>query len=172
MSQRIQTSPEAAKVPVDNSVQAILNYIVRSSEKPVIYTYDPPPGIPRSTGTTEPKTVPIRSGRFKRNLSLDREGFQLVRHQSAVCDFYDRDEVEQVYYPEIEILLKQTTGAEKVLVFERFATLSCQSGLKKTLANTSGLCTTIIPPLLARGGLAIICRSRRVSNDCTVISPK
>ena len=33
-------------------------------------------------------------------------------------DFYDRVEVEKVYYPEIEALLKEATGAEKVVVFD------------------------------------------------------
>jgi hypothetical protein len=70
------------------------------------------------TGTPEPKTVLIRNARLERDLALDRQGFQLVRHQSAVRDFYDRDEVEKVYYPEIEILLKKTTGAERVAVFD------------------------------------------------------
>jgi hypothetical protein len=51
-------------------------------------------------------------------LSLDKEGFQLVRHETAVQDFYDRAEVEKSYYPEIEALLKEATGAEKVVVFD------------------------------------------------------
>jgi hypothetical protein len=35
-----------------------------------------------------------------------------------VRDFYDRAEVETVYYPEVELLLKKATGAEKVVVFD------------------------------------------------------
>ena len=40
-------------------------------------------------------------------LSLDREGFVLLRHGTAVADFYDDDQVERVYHPEIEALLRR-----------------------------------------------------------------
>ena len=52
------------------------------------------------------------------DLSLDREGFILRQTRSAVSDFYDSDEVNSVYNPEVERLVKQETGAEKVLVFD------------------------------------------------------
>jgi len=62
--------------------------------------------------------VLIRNSRFGEEPSLDRQGFRLVRQQTAVRDFYDREEVKKVYYPEIEVLLKEVTGAEKVVVFD------------------------------------------------------
>ena len=95
-----------------------MNYFVDASEKPGIYTFEPPPGIPRTTGKTEPRSVLIRNARLGEELSLDRQGFQLVRQETAVLDFYDRTEVETVYYPETEALLKEATGAEKVMVFD------------------------------------------------------
>ena len=49
--------------------------------------------------------------------SLDREGFTLVEHHSAVANFYDADEVRRVYYPELIELLKRSTGASKVVIF-------------------------------------------------------
>src|SRR6266851_7070981 len=102
-------------------VQATLNYLVDASEKPVIYTYEPPPGIPKTTGKFESRSVLIRNARLGEELSLDRQGFQLVRQETAVRDFYDRAEVEKVDYPEIEVLLKEVTGAEKVVVFDHRA---------------------------------------------------
>jgi hypothetical protein len=51
-------------------------------------------------------------------LSLDEEGFELVRRPTAVKDFYDDREVKEVYYPEIEALLKAATGGEKVITFD------------------------------------------------------
>ena len=51
-------------------------------------------------------------------LSLDREGFILRRSASAVSDFYDTGEVSAVYDPEVERLVKQETGAEKVVIFD------------------------------------------------------
>ena len=47
-------------------------------------------------------------------LSLDREGFVLLRRPSAVKNFRDPEEVKRVYVPEIEVMLKEITGASKV----------------------------------------------------------
>jgi len=102
-----------------NAVEASLNYITESSEKPVYYAYEPPPGVPRQTGRFVPQPVSIRDARpVLGELSLDRQGFELVRHDTAVTDFYDRDEVQRVYYPEVDRLLKQATGCSKVVIFD------------------------------------------------------
>ncbi|MBV8056114.1 MAG: methyltransferase [Deltaproteobacteria bacterium] len=100
-------------------LEASLNYIAESSEKPVYYAYEPPPGILRQTGQFAPQSVPIQNGRALVNqLSLDKQGFELVNHETAVGDFYDREEVQRVYYSEIERLLKDATGASKVVIFD------------------------------------------------------
>lgn len=118
MSELSETEISAETLRDDGLVAAILNYVAESSEKPVIYTYEPPAGTPHATGKTEPKPVVIRNARLESELSLDTKGFQLVRQSTAVHDFYDHAEVEKIYYPEVELLLKQTTGADKVVVFD------------------------------------------------------
>jgi len=51
----------------------------------------------------EPHSVPIHDIRpIGDTVSLDREGFALVRQNSSVKDFYDEDEVRSVYYPEAD----------------------------------------------------------------------
>jgi hypothetical protein len=42
----------------------------------------------------------------------------LVPHISSVKNFYDSDEVKRVYYPEMERLVRASTGAARVLVFD------------------------------------------------------
>ena len=94
-------------------------YLVDTGKRPV--TYNPPPGSgpPRRDGEYSPYTVPIHDGRaIARDLSLDRQGFVLTRHDTAVSDFYDDEEVRAVYYPEIERLVKSATGASRVHVFD------------------------------------------------------
>ena len=118
MNQVTEGHVSAGNIPVESFVQAALNYLVDGSERPAIYTYEPPPGTPKTTGKFEPRPVLIRDVRLGEEPSLDRQGFQLVHHQTAIRDFYDREEVEKVYYPEIEVLLKEATGAEKVVVFD------------------------------------------------------
>ena len=101
------------------AIEASLNYIAESNEKPVYYAYEPPPGTPRVTGKFVAQTVVIRNAReVVGGLSLDKEGFQLALQESAVQDFYDQEEVKSTYYPEVERLLKEATGAEKVVIFD------------------------------------------------------
>jgi hypothetical protein len=70
-------------------------------------------------GDRRPQSVPIYDGRAElRQLSLDRQGFELRHQETAVANFYDVAEVCAVYYPEVERLLKVATGATKVMVFE------------------------------------------------------
>jgi hypothetical protein len=102
-----------------STVEASLNYITESSEKPVYYAYEPPAGTPRVTGTFVAQTVPIRNAReVVDDLSLDKQGFELTHQETAVQDFYDQEEVKRIYYPEVERLLKEATGAEKVVIFD------------------------------------------------------
>jgi len=51
-------------------------------------------------------------------LSLERTGFVLVDHKTAVANFFDEQEVKSVYFPEIERLIKQTSGASRVVIFD------------------------------------------------------
>lgn len=101
------------------SVDANLTYLTPMAEKPINYTYEPPTGIPRSNGTHQTHKLPIYNARsISENILLDREGFAFTEHQTHVNDFYDEDEVRRVYYPEAEQLLKEVTGATKVVIFD------------------------------------------------------
>ena len=84
-------------------VEGILNYLAPMPEKPMNLAYDPPPGVPRSTGVPEPHRMTIYDARpVAAQLSLDSEGLALFEHKSAMRDFYDEDELRRVYYPEAE----------------------------------------------------------------------
>ena len=89
------------------------------AERPRNYTFDPPPGVPRSNSTHEAHTVAIHDARpLASEISLDREGFAVLHQQSAVRDFWDEDEVRRVYYPEVQRVLAEVTGASKVFIFD------------------------------------------------------
>src|SRR6516162_4066226 len=62
-----------------SSVEAILNYIVRSSEKPVVYAYEPPPGIPPTIGQSEPHSVQISNARLEPIYHSIGKGFSSLR---------------------------------------------------------------------------------------------
>jgi hypothetical protein len=107
------------KIAASSFVRADFNYLAPSPNRPRTYTFEPPPGEPKSNIVPEPHSLPVHDIRaISGPVSLDREGFALVRQNSAVKDFYDDDEVKAVYYAEAERLIKEATGADRVFVFD------------------------------------------------------
>lgn len=100
-------------------VVAELNYLAPTDGKPRTYAFDPPPGEPKSTALPEPHEVPVFDGRsISDSFSLDREGFALVRHPTAVRDFYNDEEIRKVYYPAAESFIRATLRADRVVIFD------------------------------------------------------
>lgn len=83
-------------------------------EKVVFYPTD----RKRSQWPYRPHEVTIRDLRpIQDELSFERNGFVLVNRVSACRNFYDADEVERVYVPEVLALIRELTGADKVINF-------------------------------------------------------
>ncbi|SDC58289.1 CmcJ/NvfI family oxidoreductase [Paraburkholderia lycopersici] len=149
MSTVMAALPCAERTP---AVEAELNYLAPGTTRPVNYTFEPPAGTPWSSGTLDPRRVTIRNARplaEAGEISLDRNGFQLISHRSAVSDFTDESLIRLVYRPEAEALLRDMTGAEKVVIFDH--TL-------RDSANGSRASSTLREPV------------RRVHNDQTFVS--
>ncbi|HWO43038.1 MAG TPA: CmcJ/NvfI family oxidoreductase [Candidatus Eisenbacteria bacterium] len=109
------SAQESREPPLD-CIQAALNYLVDTGEKPATYSREL--GSERK-GTYREYVVNIYNGRpVADRFSLEREGFVFVKHDTKVRDFYNEDEVRAVYYPEVEQLVKQTSGAQRVFVFD------------------------------------------------------
>jgi len=73
------------------------------------------PGASVNTGSYRAYEMPIYNGRpVQDQFTLDHNGFEIVRHASAVSDFTDKDEVERVYPDEVAEFVKARTGAAKV----------------------------------------------------------
>jgi hypothetical protein len=107
------------KIAALSFVKADLNYLAPPLDRPRTYTFEPPSGEPRSNIVPEPHSLPVHDARpISETVSLDREGFALVRQKSSVKDFYDEDEIERVYYKEAERVIKAATGADRVFVFD------------------------------------------------------
>jgi hypothetical protein len=72
-------------------VKAELNYLAPTSERPRTYTYTPPDGIRPTTAVPEPHTVEISDVRpILKEVSLDEEGFALLRHAAPSPTFTTR----------------------------------------------------------------------------------
>ncbi|SRR5579875_933172 len=100
-------------------VEADLNYLAPIAAKPYSYAYEPPAGVPRTNRVYAAHRMRIHDARpLARSLSLDREGFALIRHRTAMRDFDDEAERRRVYDPEMERLVAAVTGASRVVVFD------------------------------------------------------
>ena len=104
---------------MDHSVEAVLNYLADTEEVPVLYASQAGPGLSRYSGNRDERRVAIHDARpLQEALSLDRQGFVLLRAPTAVADLYDDAAIETAYGPEVEALIKAATGAAEVRVFD------------------------------------------------------
>ena len=100
-------------------VKAALSFITPSDSKPVFYSSAYTGAAPQVLFGSERHDITIQDLRPSAGvLSLDHEGFELHRHETAVQDLYDDSAIERIYYPEIEALLRGVTGASRVVVFD------------------------------------------------------
>ncbi len=97
-------------------VTAGLNYLVPMKEKPFSYYLDPPPGAPKRTMKYETHDLPIYNARGQ-GVTLEKHGMQLEEYVTGVQDFYDEDEVKNVFYPETEEFVRDLLKADKALSF-------------------------------------------------------
>ena len=100
-------------------MQAEIHYTVDTGEKLVNETFGPNNIRRRTSGSERQHPMEIRDGRpARKEFSLDENGFVFVDHNSAVKDFFDPQQLESVYYPEVERLVKELSGAKRVVVFD------------------------------------------------------
>lgn len=112
-------------------IVAPLNFMVPMAEKPYSYNYDPPPGVPARNGQMIEYKVTVRDARPVNDaLSLDREGFVLLRRQTAATDLYDETIITSVYYPECERLMQEATGARRVVAFDHIVRNAAKAAIK------------------------------------------
>ena len=92
---------------------ATVNYVAPDSARNRLYVAD---GGLLTTTRYAPATVPVRDGRpHGAQFSLDRTGFTLVRHESAVTDFTDPAQLDAIYTAEATALVQRLTRADDVV---------------------------------------------------------
>jgi hypothetical protein len=107
------TLPDAAVVT------AGIPYTLDTGEKLVNETFGPNNIHRRKTGVHELREMSVRNGRpLAREFTLDGNGFVFVEHKTRVRDFFDEEELKSVYYPEVERLIKDLSGASRVVMFD------------------------------------------------------
>ena len=113
MAETADISPDAG------FVEAELSYIVDDGIPPVRYVDWPEEAHKAHPATYENHKMRIENGRISgEKFTLPSHGFTLVKHGTKMRDFYDEDEILSVYYPETERLIREQSGAERVLIFD------------------------------------------------------
>ncbi|WP_305097976.1 CmcJ/NvfI family oxidoreductase [Croceibacterium aestuarii] len=92
-------------------VKAAIGYSERTEQKPYFYAN----AHEKDFVPLKPAEVTIRDARDI-DAGLDREGFALVEHKSAVADLTDLDQVANVHRSEIADLLERLTGCDEVVM--------------------------------------------------------
>ncbi len=102
-----------------HEIQADVNFLVDTGIKPVNIPSTPGGGKSEHIGEYETQTVRVRDARpLSSNLSLDREGFMLVTLETEVLDFYDSEQIKNIYHRELQDLVQRETKAKEVVVFD------------------------------------------------------
>ena len=97
-------------------VDASINYQGEMEGRPAYYATD----YSRDRLALVSEKVAIRDLRDRKGAtSLDEEGFMLVDHRTAVRDFHNDDDVANIYIPEVERLMLEITGAQRILMNRR-----------------------------------------------------
>lgn len=108
-------------------VEAQVNYLLYTGQRPTTYAYPPPPGVPQRTGIPDARRVQIANARqLPEPPTLDSHGFERRSHPTAVADFSQEDQIRSIYYREAEEIIRAATGAEKVVIFDHTLRSSSQ----------------------------------------------
>jgi hypothetical protein len=100
-------------------VETTFNYLADMTERPTYYTYEPPAGKPWRNTKGDRRTMSVESARqLEPAPSLDREGFQLARLETAAENLRQQRAIRETYYAEVEALVKRETGAHRVVAFD------------------------------------------------------
>jgi hypothetical protein len=104
---------------IADGVEARLVFANRGQPKPYAYVGTPPEGVPQSRGEYQAHAVRVENVRpVADELSLDVEGVGVVRRPTAVRDFWDEAQTLALGHPETAELVKEVTGAARVVVFD------------------------------------------------------
>lgn len=95
------------------TVEAEINYLLPGG--PAINRRFVSAGVEVNTGTYAPYRVTMRDARpLRERFTLDKSGFVLLDSESAVKDFFDKEEVDHLYPDEVVKAVRAATGADFV----------------------------------------------------------
>jgi hypothetical protein len=115
------STPPRIEVASDTGefVIGTVSYLEDANQTPIAYNLPQEYGMPARSGRFASVPVRIRNARDRaRDLSLDGAGFVLAERATSMRNFYDETEIRAIYYPEVERLVRDVTGAATVVIFD------------------------------------------------------
>jgi hypothetical protein len=110
---------------VSTTVTTELHYFVPPTDGSKPYTHvnvDTTTGLRPQNWTKEPRQVEIENIRGREDsVSLDTTGFQYHRRPQKYTSFANDEEIEREYYPESIAIVKELTGASRIVPFDHSA---------------------------------------------------
>ena len=95
------------------ALETLLTYVGPMTDRPRYYATD----SSRNVITRDRRTVRIEDARSRpQPPSLAQEGFALFLHKTAVSNFCNPEELARIYEPEMERLVTEVSGADKVVI--------------------------------------------------------
>ena len=105
---------------MSTDLTAQLKYLLPSAEKPIYYASEGGAEAElKISAQFNLQSVTIADARELIPFpTLDLDGFTLIAHTSAVEDFYDDDQIQDIYEPEAVQLVRESSGATDAIVFD------------------------------------------------------
>ncbi|MFW5920302.1 MAG: CmcJ/NvfI family oxidoreductase, partial [Polyangiales bacterium] len=120
-----------------DAVRARVTYSVDTGQRPVARSVAAGGRVELEGAELDEREIALHDAReVADELSLDRQGFVLVRGRSRVPAQQDDETLEREYYPQMAELVRQTTGASRVHVFDHTLRSGDESrGRREPVAN-------------------------------------
>jgi hypothetical protein len=118
------------------SVTGTFNYTRHGGPMPEVFFYEPAAGTKIRDPGDDPHAMSVRNGwESPRGYELDVNGFSVEEFRPAHSDWNDDAAIRAHFYPEVVDLVKRTTGAKQVVVFDH--TIRAARNEKQQTAETT-----------------------------------
>jgi hypothetical protein len=116
LTQSSSRAPSQDELPY---VRAQLTYLAPGNDRAEVRVYPPVSGLATVRPESVQHSVSIQDARpIGDRLRLDEQGFELRASRSGFRNFYDETAVRERYFPEVQDVLREITGALAVIVFD------------------------------------------------------
>ncbi|OIW33145.1 hypothetical protein CONLIGDRAFT_163280 [Coniochaeta ligniaria NRRL 30616] len=112
----VEPRPVEARQQAKHDVATTLNYYKDTGAPPHPTYAGKPESYDRPTESLNVVVKDISGEESK--YTLDSHGFQIYHHESKEKDFRDDEKIKAEYYPEVDQLLKDATGAVRTFIFD------------------------------------------------------